>query len=193
MEEWKDISGYEGLYRINQLGDVLNCKTNKIMAVSTNNSGGYKRIKLTGNGKRLAFSIHRLIAQAFIPNPDGKPCIDHINTVRTDNRIENLRWVTYSENLMNPLTRGNLKRDFPPEHRAKISKALKGKPHSETHNKNVSLALSKRPILCVETGTVYLNCNEIQKKLGLWHQNIIKVLQGKTKTCGGFHWQALSE
>lgn len=112
-EIWKDISGYEGLYKINQSGDVLNCKTNKIMAVSTNNSGGYKRIKLTGNGKRLAFSIHRLIAQAFISNPDGKPCIDHINTVRTDNRIENLHWVTYSENLMNPLTRENLKRDFP--------------------------------------------------------------------------------
>lgn len=52
--------------------------------------------------------IHRLIAEAFIPNPENKPCIDHINTIRHDNRIENLRWATYKENGNNEITKTNL-------------------------------------------------------------------------------------
>ena len=51
--------------------------------------------------------VHRIVAQLFIPNPENKPCVDHINCNKQDNRIENLRWVTYSENMMNPITRYN--------------------------------------------------------------------------------------
>lgn len=192
MEEiWKDILGYEGLYKISNTGKVINCKTNKQMAVSANNIGGYYRIGLTKDRKRKQFSLHRLIAIAFIPNPENKPCIDHINTIRTDNRVENLKWCTRHENQMNPITRKNLRRDFTETHRKKISESLKGKPHSKEHNEKVSLAMSKRPIICVETGEIYKSTLDIQRKIGLWHQNIVKVLQGKLKTCGGFHWEVL--
>ena len=62
---------------------------------------GYYSITLYKNGIDYRRSVHRLLAQIFIPNPDNKPCVDHINRNRTDNRLENLRWVTYSENNKN--------------------------------------------------------------------------------------------
>lgn len=62
------------------------------------NPNGYLGINLMSGGKRKKFLIHRLIAQKFIPNPNNKPCINHKNGIKTDNRIENLEWVTYKEN-----------------------------------------------------------------------------------------------
>lgn len=65
-------------------------------------------ITLWNKSKHRTFRIHRLVAKYFIPNPENKPCIDHINTDKTDNRVENLRWCTNQENQMNPLTRKHL-------------------------------------------------------------------------------------
>ena len=87
MEEFKLIKGFEN-YSVSNLGNVKNNKTNRIL--KQDNNKGYKLVKFNGKNKR----VHRLIAEAFIPNPDNKPCIDHINNIRNDNRIENLRWAT---------------------------------------------------------------------------------------------------
>lgn len=73
------------------------------------NSGGYRAIVMTENGHKERYLIHRLIAKYFIPNPDSKPYVDHINTDRLDNRPENLRWVTQKENMNNPLSVGREK------------------------------------------------------------------------------------
>lgn len=67
-------------------------------------STGYYNYCIYINNEAKYYNVHRLVAEAFIPNPDNKPCIDHINTIRTDNRIQNLRWVTQSENMRNPIT-----------------------------------------------------------------------------------------
>ena len=67
-------------------------------------SNGYYEYCIRNNGETVYKSVHRLVAEAFIPNPDNKPCIDHINTDKTDNRICNLRWCTEKENINNPLT-----------------------------------------------------------------------------------------
>lgn len=96
--EWKPIAntGYE----ISDTGKVKN-KQGKILRPCFRK--GYEYITIGG----VRYSIHRLVALSFIPNPDGKPEIDHINAIRTDNRAENLRWVTRKENQQNPISRNN--------------------------------------------------------------------------------------
>ena len=92
------IEGYEN-YLIFEDGVIINSKSGKEMKCRINK--GYYTIGLRKVGERKFFKLHRLIALAYIPNPDNKPCIDHINRNRGDNRIENLRWVTTSENCRN--------------------------------------------------------------------------------------------
>ena len=64
------------------------------------NKYGYIQVSLCKNGKQKSFKVHRLLATAFIPNPENKSCVDHINGIRDDNRLENLRWVTHRENML---------------------------------------------------------------------------------------------
>ena len=100
LEEFVDIKNYEGLYKVNRKGDVWSCKRKRLLKPELN-TRGYYRIVLCKDGKAKKYSIHRLIAINFIPNPENLPCIDHINRVRSDNRIENLRWITKRDNSCN--------------------------------------------------------------------------------------------
>jgi len=93
------IEGYEN-YLIFEDGVIINSDTGREMKYKLNDNGYYK-IDLYKDGIRKTCKIHRLIGLAFIPNPENKPCIDHINRIRSDNRIENLRWATISENNIN--------------------------------------------------------------------------------------------
>ena len=124
MEEeiWVDICGYEGLYQVSNPGRVRSLdrevkrKGNSICTLkgkikkNTIGKKGYLYTYLTDkNGNTKSIFTHRLVAQAFISNPENKPEIDHINGIRNDNRVENLRWVTKEENMNNPLTKENQK------------------------------------------------------------------------------------
>ena len=89
------------------------------------------------------FIIHRAVAELFIPNPENKPCVDHINTDRLDNRAENLRWTTAKENNNNSLSRKHMSeahsgKPLSEEHKRKISEGQKGKPLSEEHKRKLS-------------------------------------------------------
>lgn len=99
-EIWKDIKGYEGKYQVSNTGKVksLNYHREKREKLLKQILSKYFRVPLHKNSKKEFLSIHRLIALAFIPNPENKPCINHLNGIKTDNRIENLEWCTYSEN-----------------------------------------------------------------------------------------------
>ena len=99
-EIWRPIAGYEGLYEVSYDGNVYSHHTGKDLKPRLNTEG-YPIVELCKDGQRKCVRIHRLIAQAFIPNPENKPYVDHINRIRNDNRLENLRWVTCSENCIN--------------------------------------------------------------------------------------------
>ena len=112
MEEWRDIQGYEGKYQVSNKGRVKalswrKCGTGnnqKEHILKESETRGYKRVTLSKDGVMKTFSVHKLVAEAFIPNLENKPQIDHINTIRNDNRVENLKWVSAKENNLNPIT-----------------------------------------------------------------------------------------
>lgn len=93
---WKKIKQNEN-YSINELGEVRNDKTGKIKNTFINPKSGYKCVDLWKDNKSTKYTIHRLLAEAFIPNPMNKPTVDHKDGNRTNNSLSNLRWATYSE------------------------------------------------------------------------------------------------
>lgn len=97
LEFWKDIKGYEGLYQVSNVGQVKSLKSNKILKLAFTHDG-YLRVCLCKNGKKRNFLISRLVAEAFLPNEEDLPEVDHINGVRTDNRVANLQWISSVEN-----------------------------------------------------------------------------------------------
>lgn len=107
MEKWKDIIGYEGLYQASSLGNIrsldrYDCRGNwikgKVMKPRLINSGYLMVHFRNENGKRKGLLVHRLVAQAWIDNPEGKKQVDHIDENKLNNRVENLRWATPKEN-----------------------------------------------------------------------------------------------
>lgn len=176
-EIWKDIVGYEGLYKISNLGNIKSL--DRLSFGGKNIKGrnmcpslkkdGYLEIPLCKDKKRKYYRVHRLVAIAFIPNIENKPCIDHINTITTDNRVENLRWVTYKENSNNQITRNH------------ISKSTKGK------------SSKSRKVICIETNKEYESIKEAAKELGLNYNNIMKVCQKKQQTTGGLNFRYAEE
>ena len=96
-EKWKSVNGYAN-YEISSCGRVRNATTERMLKSSDH---GYQVINLTKNGKQKQHYVHRLVAGAFIDNPEEKRCVDHIDGNRMNNHLENLRYATHSENSMN--------------------------------------------------------------------------------------------
>lgn len=120
-ETFKDISGFEGLYQISNLGNIKSLPrdtgnqykgiTQILSTFKTRH--GYLIVSLCKNGISYRFSIQRLVAKAFILNKNKKPCVHHINHNKTDNNDNNLMWVTYSENMkFNYLTGGRIGKSY---------------------------------------------------------------------------------
>lgn len=114
-EVWKPIKGLEGVYKISNKGNVLSFQKAKPYKMKNNLNAKYYRVLLSSNGYFL-IKIHRLVAEAFIPNPLNKPCVNHINGIKTDNRVENLEWCTASENQLHAYRTGLCKAPFGQNH-----------------------------------------------------------------------------
>jgi len=187
MEKFKDIINYENSYQISNFGRVksldrrINClgENGRIIKgsfiKSHKNKPGYFAVMLHKNNKYKHHSIHRLVALAFIPNPESKPVVNHKNGIKTDNSIENLEWCTYSEDRKHAYDTG-LKKG------AMIGKFGKDNPFSKP-----ILQLSLSGELIKE----HHGLMEAERETGISHSNISKVCSGAKwcKTAGGYKWE----
>ena len=131
MEEWRDVVGYEGLYQVSNFGRVRSLErkisygntqyTKRAMNMKvTVGKNLYCRVTLTKDGKQSQVYVHRLVAEAFLPNPDNLPEVDHIDANPSNNNLSNLHWVSHKENMDHMIELGrnydgseNLKHDGP--------------------------------------------------------------------------------
>lgn len=112
-EIWKDVKEFEGLYQVSNFGGVKSLNYNhtgkeRVLRPRLANTG-YYLVGLWENGKKREKPIHRLVAETFINNPNNLECVNHINGIKTDNRIENLEWITRKENNIHAIRAGLVK------------------------------------------------------------------------------------
>lgn len=181
MEEeiWKSIKGYEGLYEISNLGRVKSLNYNrtgkeKILKPSKINSG-YLHITICKNGKMKYFLVHRLVASAFLPNPDNLPCINHKNNDKMDNRLSNLEYCSYHYNN----TYG-------------AHKQLQRESHINNLENNKRAKSVNQYSLYNEYIKTFLSARRASEELNICHSGIIRCCNGQLKTCGGFIWRFAS-
>lgn len=110
-EIWKPIKGYEGLYEASTWGRIKDVKKNYVSKVDFS-SDRHKIIVLTRGFETNSYSIHRLIAETFIPNPEGLPIVNHIDGIKCHNNVENLEWVNHQQNSEHALMMGLRKKGF---------------------------------------------------------------------------------
>ena len=215
-EIWKDIKGYEGKYMVSNLGIVKSLERMKWCGLNggcyykvpekilkgVDDGYGYLQVKLYKDGEENTCRINRLVAQAFLPNPDNLPEVNHKNEDKTDNRVENLEWCSRSYNInygtRNKKVAEKLKgKKHSEEHNKKISEKLKGKKHSEEHikkisEKNINNPKKSKPIIAIHkiNGLIleFPSAKEAERQTGIANSNICACLKGRQKSCGGFYW-----
>lgn len=184
-EVWKDIKGYEGIYQVSSMGKVRSINriityfnpiqntykrtfVGKVLRAGLCKKTGYLKVNLLNKTK----SVHRLVAEAFIPNPEYKKDVNHKNGKKTDNCVENLEWATRSENIQH---------SFKVLHRKAGGLGMFGK------NNKISKIVQQ-----IKDGKIiaeFYGCNEAQRKTGIKARSISAVCCGHRKRTGGYFWK----
>ena len=159
----RDIQNYEGLYKITQDGRVWNCNLFRFLS-PRQSVNGYLRIGLTKNGVKTTYSIHRLVAETFIPNPNHLPQVNHIDENKLNNNINNLEWCDYLYNN----TYGT-----------RIERVVKT-------NKN------RTPVKCIETNEIYASQGQAARSIGRYNAPIGYACK-TGGTAYGYHWRFMSK
>lgn len=186
MEVWKDIKHFEGLYQVSNLGNVkrlsriINYCTGRSEVLkerllkpalrSNDNRRRYYFFVASKNGKRYNLPVHREVAKSFIPNPDNKPEVNHIDGNKLNNHVENLEWVTGEENIRHALKHGLHKR---------------GKNHYKS-----------RPVLMInKKGKIVkeFDCMMDVKKFGFSQGNVGMCCKGKRNVHKNYYWKYKNE
>jgi hypothetical protein len=170
-EIWKDIEGYEGVYKVSNLGRVKSLMRvkyvrEKILKPVINNNG-YLRIFICGKPKNRNCAIHRLVAKAFIPNPENKPQVNHKDGDKSNNKIENLEWCNGSENVCHAFENG-------------LRVAIKGKKHPN-FGKYLSDSNTAKIVLDTQTGVFYGSAKELALFIGMDYNALLRRLNGRYK------------
>ena len=187
MEElWRTIPEYEGKYEVSNYGNVrsLNYRgTNQVKNLQPSLGGrGYLMVGLCKDGKMRTEKIHRLVARLFVPNPDNKPQVNHIDGVKTNNQASNLEWVTSGENQAHAYRKGLKKAD--PEWGRTL-----GKVHGAVGRDKIK-AERVKPVIAtnVKTGeeTLYESAAEVERVLGVHHSDVSRICRGRRGTGKGY-------
>lgn len=179
MKIWKDIPGLSGFYQVSNSGEIRSTgrtlvtnnqhgffkKTIRQKILSQHIRKGYMCITILGK----KYSVHRLVAESFIPNPENKPQVNHKNGIKTDNRVENLEWVTAKENTEHAIKIG-------------INKIKRG--HDHPNSKPVGLISSSGEVV-----KVFATFREAAAALGLHETSVLRVCKGRYKTAGGYSFR----
>lgn len=158
----KDIKGYEGLYAITSCGRVWSYRSQRFLKSNVNRNG-YEYVVLSIGNKRKTLTVHRLVAEAFIPNPDNLPEVNHKDEIKTHNYINNLEWVNKTKNI-----------------------------NYGTRNHRVSKNNSKA-VYCEELNKVFVSITIASQELGINLGSISSCCKGKLKSAGGYHWRYANE
>ena len=165
METWKPIEGYEGLYEVSDLGRVKSLKFGQEKILKQQKDGwGYLQVNLCKDGHTKTLRVHRLVAEAFIQNPNNLETINHKDEVKTNNAATNLEWMSVKDNN-----------------------------NYGTRNKRITESLSKQVQMFDKyTGELlatFPSTREAEMITGIAHQNISKCCLGKRKSVGGYIWR----
>ncbi len=156
--EMKDISGYDGLYAVTEDGRVWSYRANRFLKPKKDH-GGYLNVSLWNCNKQKMFKVHRLVANAYLPNPDNLPQVNHIDEDKTNNSISNLEWCNQKYNN---------------NYGTRIERIAK---------------LKSKQVYCIELDRVFDSVTIAADELGLCKQHVSKCCTGISKTTGGYHFR----
>lgn len=204
VEQWRDIPCYEGFYQASTFGNIKRLYKSgkeKILKPSLK-TNGYLIVSLSKNNTRKSFDVHRLVAQVFIPNTENKSQVNHKNGIKTDNRVENLEWITPLENMSHAVSMG-LTAQGEKNRLAKISnelaKFIRENPDNLTGRQLASMFnLKPQSITQIQTGKTFKNAGGIIRQAAPQKERVPDSIRAQIrseyiKRSGNFNCYTLAE